>query len=144
MLSENASITENESERNGAGVYVEGYTNFDNVPGVFEMTGGSITGNQVTGSGWGAGIYGYYFDGDTTIRISGGTIEGNQSDYDGKAIAIGGEGSSYARLELSGSPVISGDVYYQGEDADGYVIHVTDEFDPVSYTHLDVYKRQEL
>ena len=130
VLSENASITENESERNGAGVYVEGYTNFDNVPGVFEMTGGSITGNQVTGSGWGAGIYGYYFDGDTTIRISGGTIEGNQSDYDGKAIAIGGEGSSYARLELSGSPVISGDVYYQGEDADGYVIHVTDEFDP--------------
>src|SRR5699024_7489434 len=65
VLSENASITENQSQRNGAGVYVEGYTNFDNVPGVFEMTGGSITGNQVTGSGWGAGIYGYYFDGDT-------------------------------------------------------------------------------
>ncbi len=130
VLSENASITENQSQRNGAGVYLEGYSNFDNVPGVFEMTGGSVTGNQVTGSGWGAGIYGYYFDGDTTIRISGGTIEGNQSDYDGKAIAIGGEGSSYARLELSGSPVISGDVYYQGEDADGYVIHVTDEFNP--------------
>ena len=130
VLSENASITENQSQRNGAGVYLEGFSNFDNVPGVFEMTGGSITGNQVTDAGWGAGIYGYDIDGNTIIRISGGAIEDNQSDYDGKAIAISGEGSYYARLELSGAPVISGDVYYQGEDADGYVIHVTDEFDP--------------
>lgn len=130
VLSENASITENQSQRNGAGVYLEGFSNFDNVPGVFEMTGGSITGNQVTDAGWGAGIYGYDIDGNTIIRISGGAIEDNQSDYEGKAIAISGEGSYYARLELSGAPVISGDVYYQGEDADGYVIHVTDEFNP--------------
>lgn len=130
ILNENASITDNKAANNGAGVYLSGYSNYDQTPAVFEMTGGSVTGNQVTDAGWGAGIFAYYSSGDTTVRISGGTIEGNQSDYDGKAIAIGGEGSSYARLELSGSPVISGDVYYQGEDADGYVIHVTDEFDP--------------
>lgn len=130
ILNENASITDNKAANNGAGVYLSGYSNYDQTPAVFEMTGGSVTGNQVTDAGWGAGIFAYYSSGDTTVRISGGTIEGNQSDYDGKAIAIGGEGSSYARLELSDSPVISGDVYYQGEDADGYVIHVTDEFDP--------------
>ena len=51
----------------------------------------------------------------------------------GSAVAIFGLNGSkaYPRLELSGSPEIVGDIFYQNDYEDGYVIYVTDEFSPV-------------
>ncbi|WP_072524912.1 PKD domain-containing protein [Clostridium sp. Marseille-P3244] len=132
ILSENASIEGNISQHNGAGVYLEGYSNFENTPSVFEMTGGSITGNEVTANGWGAGIFGYHVEGETVVRISGGTIANNQSSYDGKAIALGGDFEPYAGLELSGTPSISGDVYLIDTENASPIITVKEDFNPAA------------
>ncbi len=130
-----ASISGNQAiGGNGGGVLLQGWTNFDNTPDVLEMISGSITGN--TSDGAGAGIFGYYYDGETTIRISGGTISGNTSTVEeiGHAIALYGINGSeaYAKLELSGSPTISGDVFFYNDYPDGYVINVTGEFNPTN------------
>lgn len=130
-----ASITENNaSGGNGGGVFVQGFTNSDGAPTVFEMISGSITGN--TSDSTGAGIFGYYYDSETIIRISGGTISDNTSvvEDNGNAIAIYGINGSegYPTLELSGSPSISGNVFFHNDYPDGYVIKVTGEFNPAS------------
>lgn len=126
-----ASITGNTAEDYGAGVYIQGFANYDNIDTVFEMKSGVISGN-ILENYTGAGIFGYYYNGNTIIRISGGSIKENVSDM-GSAVAIYGfQGSvAYPRLELSGSPEISGDIFYQNDYDYGYVIHVTDEFAPV-------------
>ena len=71
-------------------------------------------------------IFAYVYDGPINISISGGTIEDNISTVAdiGHAIGLYGyEGSiAYPRLELSGSPEIDGDIYYQNDYEDGYVI----------------------
>ncbi|HIW73019.1 MAG TPA: hypothetical protein H9684_01715 [Firmicutes bacterium] len=126
-----ASISGNRADNYGGGVYVQGVTYGDELSTVFEMRNGSITGNtaeNVTG----AGIFGYYYNGETIIRISGGTVADNVSTEEGMGNAIGlyGINGDYAHLELSGSPVISGDVFFQNDYPDGYVIRVTDEFNP--------------
>ena len=52
----------------------------------------------------------------------------------GHAIALYGINGSeaYAKLELSGSPTISGDVFFYNDYPDGYVINVTGEFNPTN------------
>lgn len=126
-----ATICNNAAETYGGGVYVYGDSN--NLA-VFEMKSGSITDN--TASKTGAGIFTYAYDGDVTAKISGGTIKDNVSTEEnmGHAITIFGyEGSIlYPRLELSGQPQIDGDIFYQNDYEDGYVIYVTDEFNPVN------------
>lgn len=126
-----AVITENESAYYGGGVYVQGITN----PAQFEMRSGSIIGNTAI-YGTGAGIFGYNYDEDTTLRISGGTIKENVATNEkmGSAITLYGyKGSAaYPSLQLSGSPEIAGDVFFQNDYEDGYVIEVVGEFDPVN------------
>ena len=128
-----ASITENNAVDYGAGVYVQGFSNTDGLDTVFEMRDGLISGN-VSENATGAGIFGYYYSGNTVIRISGGTIKGNRCTAEeiGSAVTIYGiDGSdAYPRVELSGSPEIVGDIFYQNDYEDGYVIYVTDEFSP--------------
>lgn len=126
-----AVITENESDYYGGGVYVQGIT----APAQFEMRSGSIIGNTAI-DGTGAGIFGYYYDADTTLRISGGTIKENVATNEkmGSAITLYGYNGSaaYPSLQLSGSPEIAGDVFFQNDYEDGYVIKVVGEFDPVN------------
>lgn len=126
-----AVITENESAYYGGGVYVQGITN----PAQFEMRSGSIIGNTAI-NGTGAGIFGYNYDADTTLRISGGTIKENVATNEkmGSAITLYGYNGSaaYPSLQLSGSPEIAGDVFFQNDYEDGYVIEVVEEFDPVN------------
>ena len=130
-LLDGASITGNRAANYGAGVYVQGFTNYDNKDTVFEMKSGVISGN-VSENATGAGIFAYYYSGSTIIRISGGTIKDNTADM-GSAVSIYGINGSaaYPKLELSGSPEIIGDIFYQNDYDDGYVIHVTGEFTPV-------------
>ncbi len=135
IILDGASISGNQAiGGNGGGVFLQGIANFDNTPTVLEMISGSITEN--TSDGAGAGIFGYYYNDETTIRISGGTISGNTSTAEeiGNAIALYGPNGSeaYARLELSGSPAISGDVFFYNDYPDGYVINVTGEFNPAN------------
>ena len=134
-----ASITGNRSGSYGGGVYVYGYSGTSS-SAVFEMKNGSITGNtsEITG----AGIFGYVYDkGQVEIKISGGTIKDNISTDEGMGHAIGlyGEQGSiaYPTLELSGSPEIRGDIFYQNDYEDGYVIHVTGEFTPVNSVEIN-------
>lgn len=126
-----ATIWNNTAETYGGGVYVYGTSS--NLA-VFEMKSGSITDNAASITG--AGIFTYAYDGDVTAKISGGTIKDNVSTEEnmGHAITIFGyEGSIlYPRLELSGQPQIDGDIFYQNDYEDGYVIYVTDEFNPVN------------
>lgn len=126
-----ASIIDNNAVDFGAGVYVQGFSNSDGLDTVFEMRSGVISGN-VSENAVGAGIFGYYYDGNTVIRISGGSIKDNAADM-GSAVAILGLNGSkaYPRLELSGSPEIVGDIFCQNDYENGYVIYVTDEFSPV-------------
>ena len=125
-----ATITENEAGFYGGGIYLQG---FASNPILFEMKSGSVVGNTSTMPG--AGIFGYVYDGAVDIKISGGSIKDNTitDEEMGSAIGLYGyEGSvAYPRLELSGSPEISGDIFFQNDYEDGYVIHVTGEFTPV-------------
>ena len=125
-LLDGASITGNRADNYGAGVYVQGFSNIDNKDTVFEMKSGVISGN-VSENATGAGIFAYYYSGSTIIRISGGTIKDNTADM-GSAVSIYGINGSaaYPKLELSGSPEIIGDIFYQNDYDDGYVIHVTE------------------
>ena len=131
-------VSGNEAEGNGGGIYLEGFTNYDGTPAVFEMKSGSVTEN-ISQSGTGAGIFGYYNDGETIVRISGGTVAGNQSiDEDiGHGITLAGTDSNYAKLELSGSPNISGDVFFRDDYPDGFVIDVTGEFTPAAPVEIN-------
>ena len=131
-----ATISKNEADAYGGGVYLQGFA----VDGVqFEMKSGSVTGN--TSEMPGAGIFAYVYDGPINISISGGTIEDNISTVAdvGHAIGLYGyEGSiAYPRLELSGSPEIDGDIYYQNDYEDGYVIHVTGAFTPAKTIEIN-------
>ena len=131
-----ATISENQADFYGGGVYLQGYANSG---AQFEMKSGSITGN--TSGTTGAGIFGYVYNGPVDIEISGGTIKDNVSTDEniGHAIGIYGyEGSiAYPRLELSGSPEIDGDIYYQNDYEDGYVIHVTGAFTPAKAIEIN-------
>ncbi len=117
----------------GGGIYM--YGDNPSSPAVLEIHGGDIT-NNVTEYGTGGGIMGHYQNGEVIIKISDGTIAGNSctADKSGSAISIYGANGSvaYPRLELSGSPEIVGDIFYQNDYEDGYVIHVTGEFTPVN------------
>ena len=131
-----ATISENQADVYGGGVYLQGYANGGTQ---FEMKSGSITGNMSAMTG--AGIFGYVYNGPVDIEISGGTIKDNVStDANmGHAIGIYGyEGSvAYPTLELSGSPEIDGDIFYQNDYEDGYVIHVTGAFTPVKAIEIN-------
>lgn len=131
-----ATISENQAGFYGGGVYLQGFMNGGTR---FEMKSGSVTGN--TSEMPGAGIFAYVYDGPINISISGGTIEDNISTVAdiGHAIGLYGyEGSiAYPRLELSGSPEIDGDIYYQNDYEDGYVIHVTGAFTPAKAIEIN-------
>lgn len=133
-----ALITNNTADYYGGGVYVQGSLNDT---ATFTMSSGTISGN---GSGYtGAGIFSYYYDADTVIRISGGTIQDNTASEMGNAVAITGYNGSlaYPRLELSGEPDINGDIFYQNDYNDnndyGYVIYVTGTFNPAKSIELN-------
>ena len=131
-----ATISENQAGFYGGGVYLQGFMNGGTQ---FEMKSGSITGNMSAMTG--AGIFGYVYDGPVDIKISGGTIKDNVSTDEnmGHAIGIYGYNGSdaYPRLELSGSPEIDGDIFYQNDYEDGYVIHVTGDFTPVKAIEIN-------
>ena len=116
----------------GGGVYVAGSANSNTV---FEMRGGSIINNTATDN-TGGGIFAYFVDEQPIIRISGGTISDNVSTNEvlGSAISLTAydmEGEDYPKLELSGSPDISGDILFQNLYG-LYQIDVTGEFNPAS------------
>ena len=138
-------ISGNTASGNGAGVYVEGFdaTGYDVGHGaVFEMKSGSIT-NNISEEGTGGGIFGYYWERETVIRISGGTISGNITTEQklGAAISMSGESvavGEYAQLELSGSPDISGDVLFANDNEDvPYQIKVTGIFTPAKQIEIN-------
>ena len=124
-------ITGNECSGNGAGVYVEGFTNINGDSCVFEMKSGEITEN-VTTNGNGGGIFAYYWTNSAVVKISGGEISGNSCIDDwGAAIALNGEeGGSAPELQLSGDPEISGSVLLRDDRISDAVIEVTGEFSP--------------
>lgn len=115
----------------GGGIYLEGRGG----SATLVMQGGEITGNSLTANTdgtdyWvadGAGICG--FGGNAVIDIQGGTIANNNvsvegvGDGAGSAVSLNnGDGLSFPVLKLSGSPMISGDVFLWDEDSTGPVI----------------------
>ncbi|MFR7986445.1 MAG: hypothetical protein ACLU9N_12950 [Clostridia bacterium] len=129
-------ISGNKATYYGGGVYLQSVAK----GGVkFEMKKGSVIGNEAKMTG--AGIFGYVYIGPVDIKISGGTIKENVSTDENIGHAIGIYGyngsSAYPRLELSGSPEIVGDVFYQNDYEDGYVIHVTDTFTPINSIEIN-------
>ncbi len=114
-------ITGNQSSRNGAGLYFEGCS--------VEIKDAVITKNVAGYNG--GGIFAYYWYGDTILKLSGGTIEDNESiAQGGHAIALGGY-EGMARLQLSGTPSVSGDVFMIEESLAGKA-EVVGEFNPTS------------
>ena len=110
-----ASITGNISSYSGAGVYIDNGSSTGDT--VFEMKGGTISGNTTGNRYVGSGIYGYclgYGSCNVIIQISGGTIEGE--DGDSRLIALYSERNAnptlvYPSLKLSGSPAIRGGIF---------------------------------
>ena len=99
------------------------------------MRSGSIINNTSTDI-TGGGIFAYFVDTQPIIRISGGTISDNVSTNEvlGSAISLTAydmEGEDYPKLELSGSPDISGDILFQNLFGLSQ-IDVTGEFNPAS------------
>ncbi len=133
LLLDGASITENEAGYYGGGVYIFGATNADQKTTSFEMRSGSIMGNQAVITG--GGIFAQCANDEVIVSIRNGAIKDNVSAEEdmGHAIALYGENGSdlYPRLELSGQPEINGDVFFQNDYEDGYVIQVVDAFQPV-------------
>ena len=132
VILDGASINGNTADYCGGGVYATGFTGSDTV---FEMRSGSITGNTATDN-TGGGIFAYFVDTQPIIRISGGTISDNVSTNEvlGSAISLTAydmEGEDYPKLELSGSPDISGDILFQNLFGLSQ-IDVTGEFNPAS------------
>lgn len=131
VVLDGASITDNMADYYGGGVYIQGFSGGN---AIFEMRSGNISNNSATNS-TGGGIFAYYYSGQPIIRISGGTISGNVSTNEGTGNAIGltaynMESTDYPKLELSGSPDISGDIFFQNLFGQ-YQIDVTDAFNPV-------------
>ncbi len=90
-------------------------------------------GNQAVITG--GGIFAQCANDEVIVSIRNGAIKDNVSAEEdmGHAIALYGENGSdlYPRLELSGQPEINGDVFFQNDYEDGYVIQVVDAFQPV-------------
>lgn len=71
--------------------------------------------------------------GELNVNISGGTISGNTDYVGASSIALNQLASDFARLNLSGSPAIDGEVFlFDNEDGTGPTIHVLDGFAPAS------------
>ena len=135
-------ITENECGGNGAGVYIEGFTNINGEKCVFEMKSGKITGNS-TSNGNGGGIFAYYWTNMAEVIISGGIISDN-SAYDswGTAIALNsGDDSDGPLLYLSGSPEIEGNVLLRNDSYSGMTINIAEDFEPDKPVEVAVQNR---
>lgn len=136
VLLDGTQILNNQAPYNGGGVYIEGASN----PASFVMKSGSITGNTLSEEyGSGAGIYAWYAGKETLVSITGGTIQNNTGPAcNGQAVSLARQDASagYARLQFSGIPQISGDVYLWDELTDGPVIEVTGAFSPANAVAL--------
>jgi hypothetical protein len=76
-------ISDNETSSDGGGVYVNN--------GIFDMDGGTISGNKATGTGLGNGGGGVYVAGNgDNFTMSGGTISGNEATGTGTNDGGGG------------------------------------------------------
>jgi len=75
-MADDAAICGNIAKNGGGGVYMSGST--------FTMTGGSITGNEITGSGSGGGVYA-----DGTFTMTGGSITDNKTTGNGGGVYKG-------------------------------------------------------
>ena len=125
----NTKITGNSADGNGGGIFM-GQSDVD---AAFTMTGGEISGNKVTEIGYsGAGIYAWNA---YQLFITGGTIRDNTGEEDedsgpsmGTAIMLDGE--PFPTLSLSGSPVLSGEIFLWEWDDEGPVIQVPGTFTP--------------
>ena len=117
------SVAENTASGNGPGVFLR--------DGSFTLKDGSITGNS-TETGSGAGIFSFEDGGSSIIRVQGGIISGNA--------AAGGVGDAVCfdgRLELSGSPVISGVVMQREDLTENIRVDVVGVFSPAKPVTLD-------
>lgn len=132
LILDGAAITYNDAGYYGGGIYIYGASNYDQVTTTLRMIDGTISDNHAVYSG--GGIYAYAVDDDIIVKIMNGTIRNNTVDEDapGNAIALFGESeqANYPRLELSGQPLISGDIFSQNTEDGEYAIHVVGEFQP--------------
>lgn len=132
-------ITGNRADGNGAGAYLEGFDTEIGATGDrcrFIVKSGSITGNSTEG-GNGGGIYAWAWERPTIIEIQGGTIADNTANS-GEAIGISGDGGyECARLQVSGSPTISGVVNMWDDVFETVKIEVVDTFSPTQPVVLD-------
>ncbi|MFR8665645.1 MAG: hypothetical protein ACLVEL_08945 [Ruthenibacterium sp.] len=117
------SVAENTAAGNGPGVFLR--------DGNFTLKDGSIMGNS-TETGSGAGIFSFEDGGSSIIRVQGGVISGNATaDGVGDAVCFDG------RLELSGSPVISGVVMQREDLTEDIRVDVVGAFSPAQPVTLD-------
>ncbi len=132
-------ITGNRADGNGAGAYLEGFDTGIGATGErcrFIVKSGSITGNTTEG-GNGGGIYAWAGERPTIAEIQGGTIAGNAANS-GEAIGISGDGEyQCARLQVSGSPTISGVVNMWDDVFETVKVEVVDTFAPTQPVVLD-------
>ena len=136
VLVDGTSISGNTATGNGGGFYVEG---MNGTAASLTVKSGAVNDNE--SGGYGGGIYAYYSTTDTVIDIQGGTITGNTCEEEdaGDAIRIGGdwETDKYVRMNLSGTPTITGLVFLDVNDYATTKMYVTGEFNPTSPIEVD-------
>ena len=117
----------------GGGVYLTGY---DGYPAEFNMTGGTISGNEVHGFEYNDPYYHYgcgggvYVDEHASFTMSGtATITGNQADYDGGGVFLSGDSFVMEGGSITDNRTISGHgggFYLDGELKVSGLVFITD------------------
>lgn len=120
-----ASIINNKAKNGyGGGISVESSSGTDAV--VFAMKSGTIAGNISAYSNTGSGIFGWsYYGGPIDISISGGTLGDAEGE---RVIALYGTADAWPKLNLSGSPDITGRIFLWDANTSGYQVNVTGDF----------------
>ena len=129
----------------GGAVYVSG---FEKGGSRFVMEGGTVQNNTSTGGIHCAGIFIEGYRDTALAQIKGGTISNNKNENgDDQGIVIKAakddSGNVYlGKLELSGSPTITGQVLLRKDISEDIKVDVVDTFEPTQPVAIDIYNNE--
>ena len=138
-------VTSANTDVTGGAVYVSG---FENGGSRFVMEGGNIQNNTSTGVIHCAGIFIEGYRDTALVQIKGGTISNNknQNGDDQSVVVRASEDDagkiSLGKLELSGSPTITGQVLLRKDTSEDIKVDVVDTFKPTQPVAIDVYDNE--
>lgn len=150
VMKKDVSVTNNISasantNSTGGVVYVSGDSNGGSV---FVMEGGNISNNTAEGVIHCAGVFIEGYRDTALVQIKGGTISNNKNaNGDDQSIVVRASEDDagnvhLGKLELSGSPTITGQVLLRKDTSENIKVDVVDTFKPTQPVAIDIYNNE--